>query len=153
MNGWSLSLHPMLSVKNMSRAGSTAIQLCICKKTACCSLDMDVGRGAAPATSMLTATSVSVTSFQAPCRSLRWRRMQRLRRCHSCCLPCEAVKLSHLLDENTCLSQPRNIKGSTVHTSSCCVSCFQCLTVDRSACRASMLVAYQKLAMTTDYHQ
>jgi hypothetical protein len=111
-NGGLLSLHSMLSVENMMHAGLTAIQLCVCKQTACCSLDTIGCRGTALTTSMLTATSVSVTSFQAPCCSLRWRRMQRLRRCHSCCLPCEAMKLSHLFDQKTCLPQHRNMKGT-----------------------------------------
>ncbi len=110
INGCSMSLHPMLSVENMMHAGLTAVQLCICKQTACCSLDMVVGRGAAQATSMLTATSVSVTSFQAPCRSWRWRRMQRLRRCHSCCFPSEAMKLSHLLVKNLLVSAQEHEK-------------------------------------------
>ena len=114
INGCSMSLHPMLPVANMMHAGLTAVQHCICKQTACCSLDMVVGRGAAQATSMLTATSVSVTSFQAPCRSWRWRRMQRLRRCHSCCLPCKAMKLSPLLDTKPCLSQHRNMKSTAL---------------------------------------
>lgn len=120
INFWcSMSLHPMLSVENMMHAGLTAVQLCICQQTACCSLDMVDGRGAAQATSMLTAASVSVTSFQAPCRSSRWRRMQRLHRCLSCWLPCEAMMLSHLLDLNSLLGSAQECETHCIQTALC----------------------------------